>query len=87
MLDQPLRPFAPPAGLEHLAILSAVPPTLILQWGFYLVGGLWALYTLVVVYHWLRYSHSPVLMLPAIATHLYVSYRIVVFAVTGIISL
>ncbi|OYV25778.1 MAG: hypothetical protein B7W98_03630 [Parcubacteria group bacterium 20-58-5] len=85
MPTQPLQPFAPPANvLAHLpaGMLSA---STALTWLLYAVFAFWAVYTLVIVYHWLRYSHDSHLAIPSIAVHLAVSAAIMTYALTGVI--
>ena len=80
MHDQPLRPFAPPAFVS----LSSVHAGAALGWFLLVVFSLWALFTLVAVYHWIRYAHAPGAALLAVATHLIVSLALVSYVLTGI---
>ena len=45
--------------------------------------GLWAVYTLVAAYHWLRYGRSSVVAIPALAVHVFVSASIAAYALSG----
>ncbi len=45
---------------------------------------LWLLYTAVVTYHWLRYSHGSLVALPVLATHVVISLILIGYAVTGL---
>lgn len=76
---EPLQPFAPPAGLA----VNIAPGTAI-GWLFYAAFIVWVIYTLVAVYHWLRYSHAPAVAFPAIIIHLAASATIVSFALSGV---
>lgn len=51
---------------------------------FSLVLVLVALYTLVAIYHWMRYGHRSPLAIPAISVHIFVSLALVGFALTGL---
>ncbi len=61
--------FFPAASLESVL---AVVITLIFIW--------WLIFTLVVIYHWWKYSRESALTVPAIALHIFVSGWIFVFA-------
>lgn len=84
MPDQPLQPFAPPT-----ALLSYLPSTLnfstgvAVTWILYAVFAFWALYTLVAIYHWLKYSHASWIAFPAMAMHLYISFALMSYALSG----
>ena len=54
----------------------AVVITLVFIW--------WAIFTLVVVYHWFKYSRDNVIAVPAIVVHIVVSGWIFVFATGGL---
>ena len=80
MPDQPLQPFALPQGISmQLSAGSAI------GWAVLLVFLLWALYTLVVSYHWVRYSHAPAVAVPAITAHLAVSTALMSLALSGVL--
>lgn len=82
MLDQPLQPFAPPT-----ALLSYMPNGLssgvVVTWALYAVFAFWAVYTLVAIYHWLKYSHASWVAFPAMAVHLFVSFALMSYALSG----
>ncbi|MHB8710603.1 MAG: hypothetical protein ACYC6X_03585 [Minisyncoccota bacterium] len=83
MVDQPLQPFSPPSGLlTHLPISPGTAVT----WALYIVFAFWALYTLVAIYHWLKYSHASSIAFPAIATHLFISFALMSYALSGHLS-
>lgn len=84
MLDQPLQPFGPPTALfNQLNISGIVSPDIVVQWFLYLVFVFWFIYTLVAVYHWLKYSHASLVAFPAIALHLFISFALMTFTLTG----
>ncbi len=80
--DQPLQPFAPPAAL--LAYLpNSIPIGAVVTWALYAVFAFWAVYTVVAVYHWLKYSHASWLAFPAIAAHVLISLALMSYALSG----
>ncbi len=54
-----------------------------MTWALYAVFAFWAIYTLVAVYHWLRYSHASWVAFPAIAAHFLVSFALMSYALSG----
>jgi hypothetical protein len=82
MPDQPLQPFAPPT-----ALLSYLPNGLstgvMVTWALYAVFAFWAVYTLVTIYHWLKYSHASWVAFPAIVAHLFISFALMSYALSG----
>lgn len=82
MPDQPLQAFSPPT-----ALLSYLPDGLstglAVTWVLYAVFAFWALYTLVAVYHWLKYSHASWIAFPAIAVHLFISFVLIFYTLSG----
>lgn len=83
MPDQPLQPFAPPQGFSQLfpaGIISAGHAT---EWLLYAVFAFWIIYTIVAVYHWLKYSHDSWIAFPAIIIHVVVSVILVSYALSG----
>ena len=82
MPNQPLQPFPPPSALfPHFS--GTLPPGLVAEWVFFIVLLFWALYTLVAIYHWLKYSHASAIAVPAIIVHLGVSFILISFALSG----
>ncbi len=77
MTDQPLQPFAPPRTLLEYLPDGLIVPGIVVEWSLYAVFAFWALYTLVAVYHWLKYSHDSWVAFPAIAVHLFISFLLV----------
>jgi hypothetical protein len=86
MLGQPLQPFHPPASL-----LSFLPSNIslgsIALWVLGLIFVFWAIYTLVAIYHWVKYSHASLIATPAIAVHLGVSFILIMYALSGTLFL
>ena len=82
MLDQPLQPFSPPADLLTY-LPDGVSPSHIVQWFLYAVFAFWAIYTIIAIYHWLKYSHASWVAFPAIAMHLFISFALMIFALSG----
>ncbi len=54
-----------------------------ITWALYIVFVFWAGYTLIAIYHWLRYSHASWLAFPAIAVHLLLSLMLMSYALSG----
>jgi hypothetical protein len=80
MPDVPLQPFTPPAivlDTLHLSGLVSSPLIFFLTLGA--VALLWLIYTLVAVYHWVKYADHVLVALPVVAVHLYVSYWLFVY--------
>lgn len=47
---------------------------------------LWTIFTVISTYHWLRYGHRSSVAIPALITHVVISFFIAVFAVSGFIA-
>lgn len=82
MTDQPLQPFSPPTALFSY-LPSGFSTGLGVEWVLYTVFAFWAVYTLVAIYHWLKYSHASWVAFPAIALHLFISFALMVYTLTG----
>lgn len=82
MTDQPLQPFSPPADLSSY-LPGGLSVGLMMTWVLYAVFAFWAVYTLIAVYHWLKYSHASWLAFPAIALHLFISLALISYALSG----
>jgi hypothetical protein len=79
-MDTRLSPVSSPfALLGHFGISPLGAGEVLLV----LVLVLWALYTLVAIYHWLRYSHAALIAIPAIIGYLVVSAIFISFALSG----
>ncbi len=85
MPDEPLRAFAPPSGpfFDNLQV-NGVAPNALLAWVLFAISLCWMVYTLVAVYHWVKYSHASYVAIPAIAVHLVVSLILIGLAVSGL---
>jgi len=82
MPDQPLQPFSPPTAL--LAYLpGGLTSGVIVTWVLYAVFAFWAMYTIVAVYHWLKYSHASWIAFPAMAAHFLISFALMSYALSG----
>ncbi len=82
MPTQPLRPFSPPTALLSY-LPSGVSAGTLVAWALYAVFAFWAIYSLVAIYHWLKYSHSSWVAFPAIAAHLLVSFALISYVLSG----
>ena len=82
MPTQPLQPFAPPT-----ALLAHLPPGLtaglVVTWVLYAVFTFWVIYTVIAIYHWLKYSHDSWIAFPAMAVHFLVSFALMSYALSG----
>lgn len=84
MPDVPLQPFAPPTALLQQFNISGLPSSgATVEWTLYAVFAFWAVYTLVAIYHWLRYSHASWVAFPAMAVHILVSLCLMSYALIG----
>lgn len=77
MQTEPLQALTPPAFLENVQADQVVSVV------FALLFILWALYTLITTYHWLRYGHRSSIAVPALITHVVVSGFLALYAVSG----
>ena len=82
MVDQPLQPFAPPTALLTY-LPDGISAGIIVEWALYVVFAFWAVYTIVAVYHWLKYSHASWVAFPSIALHLFISFSLMAYALSG----
>ena len=82
MSDAPLQPFAPPASFGTF-LPNGISAGMTVQWVLYIIFAFWAAYTIIAVYHWLRYSHASWIAFPAIAAHLFVSVVLMAYALSG----
>jgi hypothetical protein len=88
MPDQPLQPF----GSQNLSfggnpfmssLFGGVSSGQVLEWFLYAIFAFWALYTLIAIYHWLKYSHGALIALPAIGVHLFISVALMSYTLSG----
>lgn len=64
-------------------LLGTVDPSSTLPIIVAVIFGLWAIYTLIAAYHWLRYARSSIYAIPAIGVHVFVSLSIATYALSG----
>jgi hypothetical protein len=84
MTDQPLQPFSLPNNLlSQLHLSGVLSGGSLIMWLFYIVFIFWALYTLVAIYHWIKYSHASLVAFPAIAVHLFISFALFSYTLSG----
>ena len=82
MTDQPLQPFTSTLSLSSF-LPDSVSSGMAVEWILYIIFAFWALYTIVAIYHWLKYSHASLVAFPAIALHLFVSFVLIAYALSG----
>ena len=82
MPNQTLQPFSPPTVLSNF-LPHGLTSGVVVVWLLYLVFFFWAVYTLVAIYHWLKYSHASWVAFPAIAVHLVISICLMGYALSG----
>lgn len=80
MPGQPLQ-LTSPNFLSYLP--AGISADMLVTWVLYAVFAFWAVYTLIAIYHWLKYSHASWVASPAIALHLAVSIAIMSYALSG----
>lgn len=64
--------------------VASIPLAQVVPVFFFLVFFIWAVYTAVAAYHWLRYSNNTTLGLSMITAHLIVSMLLAIYAVSGV---
>ncbi len=67
----------------EMFLSSGLSPADVVVWGLYAAFAFWVVYTLVAIYHWLKYSHASWLTFPAIAVHLFVSFILISYSLSG----
>lgn len=81
-----LQPFPSPAEtFSRLSIPGGA--AMLMEWFLYAVFAFWVVYSLVAVYHWLKYSHASFVAFPAIAAHVLVSIALMTYALSGTLPL
>ena len=70
-------------GLFNVLHSSGISNGMVVEWVLYIVFTFWALYTIVAIYHWVKYSHASLVAFPAIALHLFISIALIVYAFSG----
>lgn len=83
-----LRPRPISNGMDAIptqpSLVPALPLEQIIPLFFTLVFIIWAIYTIVAFYHWLRYGDNIVISLGAMGMHLFVSSTLAIYAVSGL---
>ncbi len=77
-ISSPMEVFGPLFGLVNLPGLISVVAALLFI--------VWVIYTAIASYHLLRYGHRSAVAIPAIITHVLVSFFLALFAVSGLHS-
>jgi hypothetical protein len=70
-----LSAFTLPEGISFESIFSIL---------FALVFIFWLIYTLIVIYHWMRHAPDTWVAVPSIALHLFVSGWLIFYATSGL---
>lgn len=84
MPTEPLQPFVPPTVLfDKLHIVGLPANGVLFEWALYLVFAFWAFYTLIAIYHWLKYSHGALVAFSAIGVHLFISFALMSYTLSG----
>jgi len=72
----PIGPaFALPANIDIGTALSVV---------FAIIFIWWLIYSLIVIYHWMRHARESWISVPAVAVHLFVSGWLIFYATSGL---
>ncbi len=71
--------------VQPLIHVSALPIGQVVPVVFFLVFFIWAVYSLVAAYHWLRYGNNTTVALCALSVHVIVSTLLAVYAVSGLV--
>jgi hypothetical protein len=69
----------------HVIAVSALPVLQVIEVAVFLIFFLWAVYTAIAAYHWLRYSNNTTVALSAMSVHLIVSAWLAIYAVSGLV--
>ena len=64
--------------------VAALPVGQIIPVLFFIVFFIWAIYSVVAAYHWLRYGNDTTVALCALSVHLIVSTLLAIYAVSGL---
>ncbi len=70
--SSPLSPFFATLDVKHILAIA-----------FGLIFFVWLVYTLVVLYHWMRYGHRSALAIPSFLTHIVVSGALLIMALSA----
>ena len=72
---------------QSLSFMGTVDGITIVAFIFYTVVLFAAVFTIVVLYHWVRYGHRSFMMIPALVAHFVVSFALIGFAASGLNAL
>jgi hypothetical protein len=71
-ITSPLSPFIATLDVKHVLALV-----------FGLIFFVWLIYTLVVLYHWIRYGHRSTFAIPSFILHIVVSGALLLMALSA----
>ncbi|HEY0947899.1 MAG TPA: hypothetical protein VGE53_00195 [Candidatus Paceibacterota bacterium] len=77
-MQEPLNPLPVPAFLAGANVQSVISIILLA------LAAVWLVYTVVSAYHWLRYGHRSAVAIPALITHVAVSWLLASYAGSGL---
>lgn len=79
---------SPQIGIDPAVALAqaGVSVDAVLSLAFLVLFIVWALYTVVSAYHWLRYGHNSAIALPVLVVHVVVSWLLAGYAASGLIG-
>ena len=63
----------------------ALHQTWVLEIVFFLIFFVWVLYTIVIIYHWIRYGHRASVAIPIIVAHFFISVGLFLMAASGFV--
>ncbi|HWH07082.1 MAG TPA: hypothetical protein VNU47_00970 [Candidatus Paceibacterota bacterium] len=83
-----MNPELPSAPLQGISSPLAFFPEITSAYDlvsiiFTVIFILWALYTLIAAYHWLRFARNSWIAVPAVGAHLFVSAVLMIYATSG----
>lgn len=83
--ETPLEPFprVSSIGEAFAPLLRIIDVPTLVSVIFAVLFIVWVIYTLIASYHLLRYGHRSAVAIPAIITHVLVSFMLSLFAVSG----
>ncbi len=74
-------PSSTPIGFP----VASLPIAQVVPVFFFLVFFIWAIYSVVAAFHWLRYSNNTTVALSAITVHIIVSVWLAIYTVSGLV--
>lgn len=81
-MSEPLQPFSPSPALASF-LPGGLSAGSLVMWALYALLAFWAVYTIITIYHWLKYSHASTMTFPAIALHLAISISLISYILSG----